>query len=66
MERAEELQDVIYTFKEHLNIPVFEDDADELVFIKAFFAKQEYLEDKERNDPLRIAVQDLERSLRYL
>lgn len=66
MERAEELQDVIYIFKEHLNIPVFEDDDEENVFIKAFFAKQEYLEDKERNDPLRIAVQDLERSLRYL
>ena len=66
MERAEELQDVIYTLKEHLNIPVFEDDEEELVFIKSFFAKQEYLEDKERNDPLRIAVQNLEKSLRYL
>lgn len=53
MERAEELQDVIYTLKEHLNIPVFEDDKEEFVFIKAFFAKQEYLEYKERNDPLR-------------
>lgn len=63
MERAEELLDVIHTLKRGLNIPIFEDDIEERIFIEAFFAKQEYLIDKEKNDPLRIAVNDLENSL---
>jgi len=36
------------------------------MFLKAFYAKKEYLDDKERNDPLRIAVRDLEDSLKNL
>lgn len=63
MERAEELLDVIHTLKRGLNIPIFEDDTEERIFIEAFFAKQEYLIDKEKNDPLRIAVNDLEKNL---
>ncbi len=63
MERAEELLDVIHTLKKGLNIPIFEDDYEERIFIEAFFAKQEYLIDKEKNDPLRIAVNDLEKNL---
>ena len=66
MERAEELQETITTLKKHLNIPIFESDKDEVVFIKAFFAKQEYLIDKEKNHPLRIAVNNLEKSLNNL
>ena len=64
MERAEELQESINTLKEHLNIPIFKNEDDELIFIKAFFAKQEYLNDKERKDPLRIAVNDFQESLK--
>ena len=63
MERAEELLDVIHTLKKGLNIPIFEDDIEERIFIEAFFAKQEYLIDKEKNDPLRIVVNDLEKNL---
>jgi len=64
MERAEELQESINTLKQHLNIPIFEDDFEERIFIEAFFAKQEYLDDKERNNPLRIAVDDFKESLK--
>jgi len=64
MERAEDLQESINTLKEHLNIPIFKNEDDELIFIKAFFAKQEYLNDKERKDPLRIAVNDFQESLK--
>jgi hypothetical protein len=64
MERAEELQESINTLKEHLNIPIFKNEDDEFIFIKAFFAKQEYLNDKERKDPLRIAVNDFQESLK--
>lgn len=66
MERAEELQETIRILKRHLNIPIFGSDEDEVVFIKAFFAKQEYLKDKEKNHPLRIAVNNLEKSLNNL
>tara|TARA_R100001463_G_scaffold28410_3_gene65066 strand:+ start:1262 stop:1381 length:120 start_codon:yes stop_codon:yes gene_type:complete len=33
------------------------------MFLKAFYAKKEYLDDKERNDPLRIVVNELEKNL---
>ena len=42
IQRAEELLDVIHTLKRGLNIPIFEDDTEERIFIEAFFAKQEY------------------------
>jgi len=64
MERAEDLLDSINTLKEHLNIPIFDNEDDELIFLKAFFAKQEYLDEKERNNPLRIAVDDFQESLK--
>ena len=64
MEKAEELQESIDILKKHLNIPIFLSEDNELVFIKAFFAKQEYLSDKEKNDPLRIAVDDFQESLK--
>jgi len=63
MERYEELEWAIETLKEQLNIPIFERREDEEMFLKAFYAKKEYLDDKERNDPLRIAVNELEKNL---
>ena len=66
MERAEELQETIRILKRHLNIPIFGSNEDEVVFIKAFFAKQEYLIDKEKNHPLRIAVDDFDKLLKNI
>tara|TARA_R100000541_G_scaffold5598_1_gene13057 strand:+ start:9416 stop:9616 length:201 start_codon:yes stop_codon:yes gene_type:complete len=63
MERAEELQETIRILKKHLNIPIFGSAEDEVVFIKAFLAKQEYLIEKEKNHPLRISLKDFEESL---
>lgn len=66
MERAEELQEAINTLKIHLNIPIFKNDDEELVFIKAFFAKKEYLNDMEKNNPLRNVLKDLQKNLKHI
>ncbi|HBY67159.1 MAG TPA: hypothetical protein DEG69_04975, partial [Flavobacteriaceae bacterium] len=44
IERYEELEWVIETLKEQLNIPIFERKEDEEMFLKAFYAKKEYLD----------------------
>jgi len=56
MERYEELEWSIETLKEQFNIPIFEEEDEEKMFLNSFYAKMEYLQDKERNDPLRKAA----------
>lgn len=56
MERYDELEWSIETLKEQLNIPIFEQEDEEKMFLNSFYAKMEYLQDKERNDPLRKAA----------
>ena len=56
IERYEELEWSIETLKEQLNIPIFEQEDEEKMFLNSFYAKMEYLQDKERNDPLRKAA----------
>lgn len=55
-ERYEELEWAIETLKEQLNIPIFEQEDEEKMFLDSFYAKMEYLQDKERNNPLRKAA----------
>ena len=55
-ERYEELEWAIETLKEQLNIPIFEQEDEEKMFLNSFYAKMEYLQHKERNDPLRKAA----------
>lgn len=55
-ERYEELEWAIETLKKQLNIPIFEQEDEEKMFLDSFYAKMEYLQYKERNDPLRKAA----------
>ncbi len=55
-ERYEELEWSIETLKEQLNIPIFEEEHEEKMFLNAFYKKMEYLQYKDRNNPLRKAA----------
>jgi hypothetical protein len=60
------LANVISDLKDSLGIPHFDTEWEDKRFCSAFLEKKEYLQDKEDNDPIRVAGRKLLQSLGHI
>ena len=66
MERAEELANVISDLKDSLGIPHFDKEWQDKRFCSAFLEKKQFLQDQEDSNPLRVAGNNIIKSLNLL